>query len=95
MATLASSTSPTINTVAAHGLAIGDFIRFSALTGGSLATATTYKIATAGFTTTAFQLVDAATGLTPITYTGTITAGTVNRYDYVIAIAKGWTATGS
>ena len=96
MATLTTSTSPTINTAAAHGLAIGDYIRFSALTGPTgITTATTYKIATAGFTTTAFQLVDAATGLTPITYTGTITAGTVNRYDYGIAIAKGWTATGS
>ena len=96
MATLTTSTSPTINTAAAHGLAIGDYIRFSALTGPTgITTATTYKIATAGFTTTAFQLVDAATGLTPITYTGTITAGTVNRYDYGIVIAKLWTATGS
>jgi|GEM_PF-2247451 len=96
MATLTTSTPSTINTVAAHGLAIGDYIRFSSLTGGAgLATATTYKIAASGFTTTAFTLVDAATGLTPVTFSTNITAGTVNRYDYGIVIAKGWTATGS
>jgi len=92
--TLTTSTSPTINTTLAHGLSAGDFIRFSALTGPTgIATATSYQVAAAGLTTTAFQLVDAATGTTPITYTGTITAGTVNRYDYQIAINKGWTAT--
>ena len=92
--TLTTSTSPTINTTTAHGLLAGDFIRFSALTGPTgITTSTTYQIASAGLTTTAFQLVDAATGLTPITYTGTITTGTVNRYDYQIAINKGWAAT--
>ena len=92
--TLTTSTSPTINTLTAHGLLAGDFIRFSALTGPTgITTSTTYQIASAGLMTTAFQLVDAATGLIPITYTGTITAGTVNRYDYQIAINKGWTAT--
>lgn len=61
-----------ITTASAHGLAVGQSVRFSALTGGAgLVVGTTYIVATAP-TTTTFTL-------TGVNFTTAITAGTMTR----------------
>lgn len=65
-----------IDTVAAHGLVVGDLVRFTALTGGAgLVAGKTYRVIAANLAATTFQ-VSATAGGAAVNFTTDITAGT-------------------
>lgn len=69
-----------ITSATAHGLAIGDPVRFLTLTGGAgLVVGTTYYVIAAGFGATTFE-VSATIGGATVDHTTNITAGTVAKF---------------
>jgi len=77
LANPSSAADDIIDTSAAHGLAVGDAVKFTSLTGGAgLVVGTLYYVVSASFAAQTFR-VAANKGGTPIDFTTNITAGVV------------------
>ncbi len=89
LANPSSATDDIIDTVSAHGFAVGNRVQFTALTGGAgLSVGTVYYVVGTSLGSTTFRVATTQNG-TPINFTTNITAGTVVRLAGPVSPAPG------